>query len=59
TVTDIGTSSITMDYTLKSNDAEMATAQTTMVILDDQNNDPVPLPDAWRNCIQDFEENIS
>lgn len=46
-VTEIGTSSVTIDYEIRADDAVAATASTTQVLLDEDDS-PRAVPEAWR-----------
>jgi len=50
-VTDIGESSITMDYEIRADGDLAATAETTLVAFDPDTRTPRPVPDAWRERI--------
>jgi acyl-CoA thioester hydrolase len=49
-VTDIGQSSVTMDYEIRADGTLAATAETTIVALD-ETGDPTPIPETWRERI--------
>lgn len=50
-VTDIGTSSITMDYEIRADGDVAATAETVIVTVDPEGDGPRPVPDEWRERI--------
>jgi acyl-CoA thioester hydrolase len=52
--TDIGTSSVTMDYEVRSDDGVAATASSVIVTLDDDGT-PYPVPEAVRQRIVEHE----
>lgn len=50
-VTDIGTTSVTMDYEIRADGTLAATAETVIVARDDQTGGSRTVPDAWRERI--------
>lgn len=52
-VTDVGTSSLTMQYEVRDGDRVYATAETVLVLLDPASENPASLPDVWREAIDD------
>jgi len=54
-VTELGESSVTMDYEIRSGGDVVATAETVMVRVDDD-GDATPMPAAWRATIREYEE---
>ena len=57
----IGTSSVTYDHAAyriddDGPDVVMATAKQTLVLIDPESRRPVPVPDAFRECVGAFEE---
>lgn len=55
-VTDLGDSSCTMSYEIRTGDEIAATAETTIVRVDPDTGHPTPLSDAVRNRVREFEE---
>jgi acyl-CoA thioester hydrolase len=53
-VTDLGQSSITMQYEIRSDGDIAATAETVMVRVDGD-GDAMPMPESWRKTIREFE----
>jgi acyl-CoA thioester hydrolase len=53
-VTDLGQSSITMAYEIRSDGDIAATAETVMVRVDGD-GDAMPMPEPWRKTIREFE----
>lgn len=49
--TEIGTSSITIDYEVRADGNLAATAETTVVSVDPDSGEPRPVPEAWRERI--------
>lgn len=52
---ELGTSSIPVEYEVRANGEVVATAETTMVTFDREAGEPRPLPDEWREAIEEFE----
>lgn len=52
TVADIGTSSITMEYEVSTDDGVAATAETVQVVIDRDTETSRPVPDEWREKIE-------
>lgn len=55
-VTDLGESSIVMDYELSAEDDVAATAETVQVVIDFETERAVPIPDEWRERINQHRE---
>ena len=55
-VTDLGESSIVMGYELRANGEVGATAETVQVVIDDETERSVPIPDEWRERIEQDRE---
>jgi len=55
TVAEMGTSSVTLEYEIRSAEGVHATARTTMVAFDRQARESRPLPDDWRAALETFE----
>lgn len=53
--TDMSTSTVQMEYELRTPDGLAATAQTPLVTYDPAAGESVPLPDHWREAIREFE----
>lgn len=53
--TDIGTSSFTMEYEVRVNGEVAATAESVQVTIDEETGDSRPIPDAYREQIEAFE----
>lgn len=51
--TNVGTTSIAMEYELRAEDEVAATAETVLVTTD--GDGPKPVPEEWRSAIEDFE----
>lgn len=51
-VTDLGRSSVVMQYELRSGGNVVATAETTMVVVDVETGQSAPLPEGWRERIE-------
>jgi acyl-CoA thioester hydrolase len=51
-----GTSSIPMDYEIRTEDGVAATAETVMVTIDYDTGETQPIPDSWRKRLAAFEE---
>lgn len=54
-VDELGTSSIPMEYEIRVDGEIAATGETLMVTFDPEAGEPRPIPDAWRERIQDHE----
>jgi len=54
-VTELGTSSVPMEYEIRADGERAATGETTMVHVDRATGTAEPLPDAWREAIASFE----
>jgi acyl-CoA thioester hydrolase len=54
-IPELGTSSVPMEYTIRTQDTVAATAETTQVLVDPENGSSRPLPDSWRREIKSFE----
>jgi acyl-CoA thioester hydrolase len=50
-VTDLGESSLVMDYELRADSTVAATAETIQVVIDFETERSVPIPDEWRERI--------
>lgn len=50
-VTDVGRSSFEVDYRVRVGDQQCATAETAVVTFDSQSQEPVPMPDEWREAL--------
>ncbi|ADD05976.1 thioesterase domain protein [Natrialba magadii ATCC 43099] len=55
-VTELGESSCTMAYEIRTGDEVATTAETTMVQIDPETGRPAPIPDAIREQVREFEE---
>jgi acyl-CoA thioester hydrolase len=53
--TDMSTSTVQMEYELRTPDGLAATAETPLVTYDPAAGESVPLPDHWREAIREFE----
>ena len=51
-VTEIGSSSITVEYRVRVGDTVCATAETVLVTFDREEQESVPLPDRWREALR-------
>ncbi|WP_254545697.1 acyl-CoA thioesterase [Halomarina pelagica] len=54
-VSDLGTSSFTFDYRVRTDEGVALTGETVQVSVDPETGEPRPLPDDWRAAIQEFE----
>lgn len=54
-VTDLGTSSLTMEYTLRVDGDVVSTAETVQVIYDNESGSSRPIPTDWRRRIEAYE----
>lgn len=54
-VTDLGESSCTMAYEIRTDEGVAATAETVMVHVDPESGRPTPIPDATRDRIREYE----
>lgn len=54
-VSEIGTTSLTLDHELRIDGEVASTATVVLVHYDYEANEPVPVPKAWRSAIADFE----
>ena len=54
-VSEIGTTSLTLDHELRVDGAVVATATVILVHYDYEADEPVSIPEAWRSTIADFE----
>ena len=52
---ELGTSSIPVEYEIRADGSVAATAETTMVTYDREAGEPQPIPDDWREAIEEFE----
>lgn len=50
-----GTSSVPMEYEIRAGDDVVATAETVMVAIDYESGESRPIPDPWREQLQEFE----
>lgn len=55
-VTDLGSSSIIMEYELRAKGEVAATAETTMVTVDPETGESVSLPQRWVEAIEAYED---
>ncbi|PSQ17150.1 acyl-CoA thioesterase [Halobacteriales archaeon QS_8_69_26] len=55
-VTDVGGSSIRMEYEIRAGGEVAATAETVLVTVED--GDPTPVPGDWRTAIEEFEGGV-
>jgi acyl-CoA thioester hydrolase len=55
-VSEIGTTSLTLDHELRVDGETVATAAVVIVRYDYEADEPVPIPEAWRSTIVDFED---
>ncbi|WP_435075406.1 acyl-CoA thioesterase [Halorubrum sp. HHNYT27] len=55
-VTEIGRSSVTMTYEFRVDDAVVAEGETTLVSLDPDSGEPVPIPPAFREEMMSYHE---
>lgn len=55
-VSDLGTTSFEMTYTLSHDESVVATATTTQVTIDPGTREPTALPDTWRDGLTDYED---
>jgi acyl-CoA thioester hydrolase len=53
-VTDVGTTSIEMDYEVRVGSEVVATAETVLVTTDE--GGPTPVPEEWRTAIAEYED---
>lgn len=51
-VVNVGTSSITMEYEIRADDEVAATAETVQVVIDREEETSRPVPDEWREKIE-------
>jgi len=51
-----GTSSIPMDYEIRTEDSVAATAETVMVTIDYETGETQPMPEVWRERLAAFED---
>jgi acyl-CoA thioester hydrolase len=54
-VTDLGTSSLTMEYTLRVSEEAVSTAETVQVIYDNESGSSRPIPTDWRRRVEAHE----
>ena len=54
-VSEIGTTSLTLDHELRVSGETVSTATIVLVHYDYESDEPEPVPDAWRSAIADFE----
>jgi acyl-CoA thioester hydrolase len=52
---ELGTSSIPLEYEIRSNGEVAATAETLMITFDPAAGEPEPMPDEWRERIREYE----
>lgn len=52
----LGSSSIPFEYEIRDDGAVVATGETTVVTIDRETGESVPIPEDWREAIEDFEE---
>lgn len=55
-VPSLGTSSIPMEYEIRTEDGLAAEAETVQVLFDAEAEESVPIPDEWRDAIESFHE---
>lgn len=53
-VVDVGETSFSITYKLTVDDTVVATADTVSVLLDPKTGDPSPIPDRWRQRIEEY-----
>lgn len=54
-IPELGTSSLPMEYELRTDAGVVATGKTVQVVTDPEAGDPAPIPDDWRERIETFE----
>ena len=58
-VSEIGTTSLTLDHELRVDGETAATATVVLVRYDYERDEPTPLPESWRSRIVDFEGHMT
>ncbi|WP_123620314.1 thioesterase family protein [Halorubrum sp. CSM-61] len=53
-VAELGTSSVTMAYDVRTDDELVAEAETTLVALDPDAGEPAPIPEEYRSAIESY-----
>ncbi|MFC6613664.1 acyl-CoA thioesterase [Halopenitus salinus] len=56
TVPDVGTSSIPMEYTVRTDRGVAAEAESVQVLYDTEAETSVPIPDDWRSTIREYHD---
>lgn len=54
--TDVGTSSLLMEYEIRADGDVAATGETLLVTVDPETGESRPMPDDWREAISDYED---
>jgi acyl-CoA thioester hydrolase len=54
-ISEVGTTSLTLDHELRVDDTVVATATVVLVRYDYAADESVPIPEAWRSTINSFE----